>query len=606
MDKAAQVANLLRYYSLLTTSKAGSGHPTSCLSSADLMAVLFAGGFFHYDLKNPKNPFNDRLIFSKGHASALFYSLWEIAGGISKEQLLTYREFGSPLEGHPTPDFEFTDAATGSLGQGLSIGAGIALNSKLDGTSYKTFVLLGDSEMAEGQIWEAMEFASFYELKNLIGIVDVNRLGQRGETMLGWDVAQYRERVEAFGFETKIIDGHDLVEIKAAYDEALYSERPFMIIAKTVKGRGVSFLENKEGWHGKALDDEKLKKALQEIGEVDEDLRIELAEPLEQEIKNKTVPFETRIDGYKKGEMVSTRKAYGKSLTKIFSDYQNIVVLDSEVSNSTYAQIFKEKYPESFIESFIAEQNMVGVAVGLSAMGKIPFVSTFAAFFTRAFDQIRMAAYSKANIKFAGSHAGVSIGQDGPSQMGLEDLSMFRSIFGSVVLYPSDAISTDKLVEKAAELDTISYIRTTRMDTPVIYDGKEEFKVGGSKTLKESIVDKAAVIGAGITLHEALKAYEELLKEGIKVRVIDLYSIKPIDKKTLRKAALETKLILTVEDHYPEGGIGGAVRSALSDSKVSIYSLAVSKMPKSGKPEELLDFEEISSKAIVGKVKSLI
>lgn len=602
MEKTEQAAKLLRYYSLLLTSRAGSGHPTSCLSAADLMAVLFTGGFFRYDISNPRGINNDRLIFSKGHASALFYSLWKVAGGISEKELLTYREFGSSLEGHPTPDFKFVDAATGSLGQGLSIGCGFALNAKLENLEYKTFVLLGDSEMAEGSNWEAMGFASFYKLNNLIGIIDVNRLGQRGETMLGWDTKKYEERASSFGWETIVIDGHDFGEISKAYSKADYIKKPLMIIAKTIKGKGVSFLENQEGRHGKVLKEDELKKALKEIGQVSENLIIDLPKPPSFSlIKQKTNIEQAKIS-YKKGDRVATRQAYGSALVRIFPNFPNLIALDGEVSDSTRSYLFKEQYPQNFIECFIAEQNMVGVALGLSKMGKIPFVSTFSTFFTRAFDQIRMASYSNANIKFVGSHGGVSVGEDGPSQMGLEDISLFRSVFGSVVLYPSDAVSCDQLVEEAAKHKGIVYIRTTRMDMPVIYDSLEKFLIGGSKVLRESKDDQVTIIAVGITLHEALKAYDELLKQGIKVRIIDLYSIKPIDERTLKKAANETKLILTVEDHYEAGGIGEAVKSCLSDNKIQTYSLFVSKKPKSGKPEELLDYEEISAKNIVKEV----
>lgn len=612
MEKTDQISKLLRYYSLLITSEAGSGHPTSCLSAADLMAVLSAGGFFRYDIKNPKNINNDRLIFSKGHASALLYSLWKIAGGISEKELLTYREFGSDLEGHPTPNFKFADAATGSLGQGLSVGAGFALSAKLDKRDYKTFVLLGDSEMAEGEVWEAMQFASYYKLNNLIGIIDVNRLGQRGQTMIGWETKNYEEKAKAFGWETILIDGHNFGEISKAYSKADYAKKPLMIIAKTVKGKGVSFLENQEGRHGKTLKDEELKKALLELGPVDGSLKIDLPKPPPvsslqgASLQSSAWQSKSRSNRYKIEEMVATRKAYGKGLVRIFPKFPNILALDGEVSDSTFAKDFKESYPQNFIECFIAEQNMVSVALGLSRVGKIPFVSTFSAFFSRAFDQIRMASYSDANIKFVGSHAGVSIGQDGPSQMGLEDIAMFRSVFNSVVLYPSDAASADKLFEEAARHQGIVYIRTTRMDTPVIYDNSERFEIGGSKVLRENREDKVTIIAAGITLHESLKAYDELLKKGINVRVVDLYSIKPLDENTLKKAAEETGVILTVEDHYGPGGIGEAVKSCLSNNKTQVFSLYVSKHPKSGKPEELLNYEEISSNEIIKKVKSIL
>jgi len=611
-----QLAKLIRYFILTSTTKAGSGHPTSSLSAADLMACLFFGGFFRFDADDPLSPFNDRLIFSKGHASPLFYALWAAAGAIEEKELMTLRQFGSRLEGHPTMAFPYTEAATGSLGQGLSVGVGMALNGKyVDKIPYRTYVLLGDSEMAEGSQWEALASAAHYKLNNLIGILDVNRLGQRGETMYGHDVGAYQKRIEAFGWETIVIDGHNFFEISAAYQQALLSkEKPVMIIAKTLKGKGVSFLEDKDGWHGRALSAEELGGALQELGEVDVMTRGEIAMPTKSEIRStkSETNHKSEIQNpkqkilYKKGEVVSTRKAYGNALVKLFPQFPNMVVLDAETSNSTFAETFRKEYPERFFEMYIAEQNMAGAALGFSRRGKLPFVSTFAAFFPRAFDQIRMSQYSDANIKFVGSHAGVSIGEDGASQMGLEDIAMFRTVLGSIVLYPSDAVSTERLVEEAARHHGVVYIRTTRKDTPVLYSADEPFPIGGSKTLRESAQDRVTIIAAGITLHEALAAHAELQKEGIAARVIDLYSIKPLDEATIRKAASETKAIITVEDHYPEGGIGEAVRSVFEKSPVPVYSLAVRNMPRSGKPQELLDYEEISKSAIIKKVKEIL
>ena len=594
------ISKLLRYYILTSTTKAGSGHVTSSLSAVDLMTVLFFDKL-RFNLKKPSFTNNDRLIFSKGHASPLFYALWAVAGAIKKSELLTLRKFGSRLEGHPTLAFPFTEAGTGSLGQGLSIGLGMALNAKLDKLSYQTYVLMGDGEMAEGQVWEAMQLASHYKLDNLLAIVDVNRLGQSGETILGHDLEKYAERCRAFGWEVVVVDGHDFREI----DKALKTLRqtqgaPKIILARTFKGKYISFLENKDNWHGKSLNDADLEKALKEIGEVDQKLVVELKTP--QKFKVASLKFKnyrrpTSID-YKLGEEIATRKAYGDSLVKLGEMNPNVVVLDGDTKNSTYSEFFKNKFPERFFEMFIAEQNMVGAAIGLSRRGKIPFISTFAAFFTRAFDQVRMANYSNANIKFVGSHAGVSIGQDGVSQMGLEDLAMFRSILGSIVLYPSDAISTEKLVQLMAEHFGIVYMRTTRAATPVIYDKKESFVIGGSKVLRQSKKDVATIIAAGITLFEALKAYEELKKKNIFVRVIDLYSVKPVDKKTLLKAAKETERIIVVEDHYAEGGMGSAVLEAL-EGKFPVEIMAVRKIPKSGTPQELLDYEGISAKSII-------
>jgi len=532
--KLKEIAKLLRYYILTSTTAAGSGHPTSSLSAVELMTALMFDGHFKFDAGNPKNPNNDRLIFSKGHASPLFYSLWAIASGLSAKDLLTLRQFNSPLEGHPTMAFPYTEAATGSLGQGLSVGAGMALNAKyLDNLPYKTYVLLGDSEMAEGSVWEAIEFAAYYKLDNLIGIIDVNRLGQRGETKYGHNLKEYTKRIKAFGWETIEVDGHNLKKVSRAFKKANSRGKPFgsaqgkptMIIAKTIKGKGVSFIEDKNGWHGKTLSEELLKKALEELGAIKK-MKIALKLPKSAKPKKYTPRAINNFDS-NKADRVATRKAYGTGLVKAHQVYPNIIALDAEVSNSTGAATFKDAFPNRFFEMFIAEQNMVGVAIGLSARGKIPFVSTFSAFFSRAHDQIRMSQYSNSNIKFIGSHCGVSIGEDGSSQMGLEDIAMFRSINNSVVLYPSDAVSTEKLVMAAAKYKGLVYIRTTRQDTPILYKNKEDFKIGGSKVLRKSENDSVAVIGAGITLHEALSAYGELKAKGINIRVIDLFSIKP-------------------------------------------------------------------------------
>jgi transketolase len=600
-----KLAKSIRYSILTMTTNAGSGHPTSSLSATELMAGLLFGGTFRFDVEHPEHPNNDRLIFSKGHASPLFYGLWRAAGKLTDEEMLTYRKFGSPLEGHPTVAFPYAEAATGSLGQGLSIGLGMALNAKyLDKLPYRTYVLLGDSEMAEGSQWEAIQLAAWYKLDNLVGIIDVNRLGQRGETMYGRDLESYREKIAAFGWETFVIeDGHDYAQILKAYDQSLrVSGKPAMIIAGTIKGKGVSQVEDKNGWHGKALSKDDLKKALEELGEVDHTVRGEI--PLPKDLKAEPVRPEAIPDpSYSKGESVATRNAYGNALKRIFPKFPLLVSLDGEVSNSTRAEYFKEAHPDRFFEMFIAEQNMVGTALGLDRRGKLPFVSTFGAFMTRAFDQIRMSQYSDTNIKFVGSHAGVAIGEDGPSQMALEDLAMFRSILESVVLYPSDAVSAERLVEAAAGYKGMVYIRTNRGGTPVLYDKNEPFPIGGCKVLRKSDKDKATLVGAGMTLHEALAAHDQLKKEGIAVRVIDLYSVKPLDEKTLQEAARETRLLVTAEDHYPEGGIGEAVKSVLSGSSTPVYSLAVRKKPKSGKPGELMDYEEISSKAMVKRVK---
>jgi len=606
VEELEKLAKLIRYYILKATTKAGSGHPTSSLSATELMSGLMFGGTFRFDVDHPEHPNNDRLIFSKGHASPLFYALWLAADKVTEQEMMTYREFGSPLEGHPTVAFPYTEAATGSLGQGLSIGFGMALNAKyLDKLPYRTYVLLGDSEMSEGSQWEAMELAAYYKLDNLVGIIDVNRLGQRGETMYGRDLEAYENRISAFGWKPLIIrDGHGFPGILKAYHESLEaSGKPVMLIAGTIKGKGVSQVEDQNGWHGKALKEEDLEKALAELGEIDPSIRGKIKKP--EDLRPEQIgKQETGLPSYSKGDSIPTRNAYGNALKRIFPQFPNLVSLDGEVSNSTRAEYFKKEYPKDFFEMFIAEQNMVGAALGLACRGKLPFVSTFGAFMTRAFDQIRMSQYSDTNLKFVGSHAGVSVGQDGPSQMGLEDIAMFRSILDSVVLYPCDAVSTERLLEEAAKHRGIVYIRTTRGGTPVIYDAEEVFPIGGSKTLQRSEKDVAAVVAAGITLHEALKAYETLKKEGIPIRVIDLYTVKPPDGKTLVGAAKDTRFLVTVEDHYPAGGLGEAVKNVLSGLPTPVYSLCVTKKPKSGKPAELLDYEGISSKAICEMIRA--
>lgn len=602
-----EISKYLRYLILQSTTGAGSGHPTSSLSAVELMMTLMFGGVMKYRVDEPKYINNDRLIFSKGHAAPLLYSLWVVAGVVDEKELMTLRKFESNLEGHPTMNFSHTEAATGSLGQGLSVGVGMALNARIDKLPHKTYVLLGDSEMAEGQNWEAMQIAAYYKLDNLMGIIDVNRLGQRGETMYGHRLSNYSNKVRSFGWHVEEVDGHNLEEILLAYQQASFiKNKPTMIVAKTIKGKGISFLENKEDWHGKALNNEELEEALEELGEI-EPVVGEVLEPKNIELKKikskKMDELDKDID-YKKP--LATRKAYGHALLEIYPKYPQIVVLDAEVSNSTYSGEFREKYPESFFEMYIAEQNMVSVAVGLALRGKIPFVSTFAAFFTRAFDQIRVASHNGVKVVFVGSHAGVSIGEDGLSQMGLEDIAMFRSILGSRIFYPADGVATKKLMIEMIAQEGIGYIRTTRMDTESLYDLSEEFEVGGSKTLKTTNNDKVTVIGAGVTLYEALKAYKALKEEGISIRVIDLYSVKPVDVDTLVKACKETKALVVVEDHFVEGGMAEAVRSALVHETTPIYSLAVTKMPRSGSPEELLAYEEIDSQAIISKIREII
>jgi len=602
----SEIARRLRVHIVESTTAAGSGHLTSSLSAVELMAVLMFGGYFRYFIDNPQHPNNDRLIFSKGHASPLFYSLWAVAGAIRSEELLTLREFGSRLEGHPTMAFPYTEVPTGSLGQGLSIGLGMALNAQyLDKLPYKTYVLLGDSEIAEGSNWEAMEVAAYYKLRNFVGIIDVNRLGQRGETMYGHDVENYRVKIEAFGWETAVIDGHDLQEVVGAFKKAQEATKPFMIIARTIKGKGIAMVEDKDNWHGKALSKDEAKEALKTFGPADMSIVGSVVQPERLEKHTAMEARAIEIDASYAAPL-STRKAYGHALVEMFPAHPDMVVLDAETSNSTYADGFLKAHPDRFFEMFIAEQNMVGVAVGMALRGKVPFISTFSAFLSRAYDQFRTAQYSGAHINVAGSHCGVSIGEDGATQMGLEDIAMFRSLLNSTVLYPADHISAEKLTNEMISTKGISYIRTTRGNTETIYKESDTFPIGGSKTLHHSKNDQLTIITAGITLYEALQAYEDLLSEGINVRVIDLYSIKPIDTETLHKAARETGAILTVEDHYEAGGIGEAVATALSGTTAKTFSLAVRKLPRSGKPHELLEYEEISATAIILKVKQIL
>ena len=605
-DELSRICELIRYYTLACTTAAGSGHPTSSLSATELMAGLLFGGVFRYDLANPQHPNNDRIIFSKGHASPLLYSMFLAANAVSPEELMTYRTFGSELEGHPTPRFRYVDAATGSLGQGLAIGVGEALNARyLDKLPYRTYVLLGDSEMAEGSNWESLQLAAYYNLSNLVGIIDVNRLGQRGETMYGHNLNAYSERISSFGWDTIEVDGHDLEQVVGAYEEAAERDHPCMIIAYTIKGKGVPMLEDKNGWHGKALDEEQLKQALAGLGPVDLNVRGQIPRPEDLRPPTVATGLVAPMEDYVSKKSVATRDAYGNALKRLYPQFPQIVSLDGEVSNSTRAETFEEAHRERFFEMFIAEQNMLGAAVGLAARGKIPFVSTFAAFFARAFDQIRMAQYSVANIKFVGSHAGVSIGADGPSQMGLEDIATFRTLCDSVVLHPCDAISTDRLVQAMAQHQGLCYLRTMREKTPVIYEPGDDFPIGGSKVLRQSASDVATVVAAGATVHEALKAYDALQQDNVNLRVIDLYSIKPLDRDTLLQAARETGHLITVEDHGPAGGLGEAVLAALADQPVPVHVLAVRKRPLSGKPEELLAYEGIDAAAILAQVQAL-
>ena len=611
-ERLEKLARLVRYYILEMTTRVGSGHTNTSLSAVELMISLFSTKF-RFDLTNPKNPANDRVIFSKGHASPLVYALYVAYGGLNEQDLEGYRTINSPLEGHPNPRFKYADVATGSLGQGLGIGLGMALYAKGERLPYLTYVLMGDGECAEGSVWETMEMASFYKADNLVGIIDVNRLGQSGETLLGWDVDLYKKRVEAFGWQAQVVNGHDLGQLLRLWEGLPTNKgKPVMVIAKTIKGKGVSLLEDRNGWHGRPLPQEDFEKAVEELGTVDKSVRGEIKQPeaANSKLKIPNSKFrKTKLEPlYKIGEEIATRKAYGEALAALAEINPLVVSLDADVKNSTYTESFKDKYPKRFFEMFIAEQNMVSVAVGMAAMGFVPFASTFGVFLTRAFDQIRMAGYSRANVKFLGSHAGVSIGEDGPSQMALQDIAMFRTIDGSTILYPADGIAVWRMVKLAAENAGIFYIRTNRPATPVIYDQREEFKIGGSKVVRSSRDDKLTIVACGVTLIEAIKAADELAKKGIRVRVIDAYSIKPIDEDSLKKSASQTNnLVVTVEDHYFDGGLGDAVLNVFAQSgKVKVYKLAVSKLPMSGKPDQLFDWEGISASSIINKVLEIL
>lgn len=602
----------LRVNSLIMTSMAGSGHPTSCLSAADLVAALF---FYRmqYDPRDPNNPQNDRFILSKGHAAPLLYAVWKELGVLSQEELWTYRTFNSVLEGHPTPRFSQAEAATGSLGMGLSIGAGMALAALLDGYSYRTYVLLGDAEVAEGSVWEAAAIAAHYKLNNLVAVLDCNRLGQSTESLHGHHVQRYADKFHAFGWHVLIVDGHDMQEIMHALDKlAEPYEHPTIIIAKTIKGYGVARLANKEGLHGKALKKEELTECIDELAKnfphastYHETFEWKPAVPQSSTAKKQRQPLHLDAQRYALGQMMATRESYGHALVALGKQSQDIVSLDGDVKNSTYAELFFQKYPERFFECYVAEQNMVSMAVGLQRRGKIPFVSTFSAFFSRAHDQIRMAAISQASLRLVGSHAGVSIGQDGPSQMGLEDIALMRALPNSIVLYPCDAVSAYALVECMANYtDGISYLRTTRMATPVVYESHETFTIGGCKVLKHSDSDVVCVVAAGVTVLQALEAYQQLQQEGISIAVIDLYSIKPLDYETLERVALKTgSRVIAVEDHYLAGGMGEAVSYALRNKNIHISCLAVSDLPRSGTPQELLAWAGIDAQAIIRAVK---
>jgi transketolase len=607
MDDIRELAQQLRVDSIRCSTSAGSGHPTSSMSAADLMAVLLTR-HFRYDWQRPGNPANDHLIFSKGHASPLLYSMFKAAGVVSDDDLMTkYRRFGSVLEGHPTPALPWVDVATGSLGQGLPDGVGVALAGRyLDALPYRVWVLCGDSEMAEGSMWEALDKAAYYKLSNLTAIVDVNRLGQRGPTELGWNLEAYVKRVEAFGCRAVAVDGHDLGEIDKALGQVTDADLPTVILARTRKGRGFSEIEDREGWHGRTLPAEMAERAIIELGGA---RHVTVSSPLPAAGTPRTWPAgNVSLPRYEPGAKVATRLAYGQALAAIGAR-GDIVALDGEVDNSTHSEEFAKKYPERYFEMFIAEQQLVAAAVGLSVRGYVPFAATFAAFLTRAYDFIRMSAISKANIRLCGSHGGVEIGPDGPSQMALEDLAMMRAVQGSTVLYPSDATSAAALVRHMAERTGIVYMRTTRGAYPVLYGSDESFPVGGARVVRSAPDDQVTLIGAGVTLHNCLEAATELRRDGIGARVVDLYSVKPIDTQTLLDAAAATAgRIVVVEDHYPAGGIGSAVLEAFNAAghPVQISHLAVSGLPGSGTPAELMRAAGISADHIVGAARKLV
>jgi transketolase len=604
-DQWRELGQQLRVDSIRSSSAAGSGHPTSSMSAADLMAVLVTK-YLRYDFGAPDDPRNDHLIFSKGHASPLLYAIYKATGAISDQEMLTFRQFGSRIEGHPTPVLPWVDVATGSLGQGLPIAVGIALTAKrLDRLPYRVWCLCGDSEMAEGSMWEGFEHAGFHKLDNLVTVIDVNRLGQTGPTMHEWDLDAYRRRAEAFGWKAIEIDGHDVAAIDRAFGRAVEpTGQPTVVIARTEKGHGVKAVANQPGRHGKPLDDPDA--AIAELGGI-RDIHVEVTRPEFSGRPHRFTTGELRLPVYEPGTKEATRKAFGDALVALGRARGEVVAIDGEVGNSTYTEEFAEAFPDRFVQSYISEQQMVATAVGMQVRGWKPFAATFAAFLSRAYDFIRMAAVSRANIALAGSHAGVSIGEDGPSQMALEDLAAFRAVHASTVLYPSDANQAAALVPQMAERSGVVFMRTTREKTPILYEPGEAFHIGGSRVVRESDADDVTIIGAGITLHEALKAAEALEADGITARVIDLYTVKPIDAETVRAAGRATGRVITVEDHWPEGGIGDAVLEALAAEQPHpiVVKLAVRSMPGSGTPAELLAAAGIDAEHIADAVREL-
>jgi transketolase len=606
MDKKkalGKIAQRLRIHSFKTTSKAGSGHPTTCSSMAELAACLFFDEM-RYNIQDPLDWSNDEFVLSKGHAAPILWAAYAEAGIISQKSLQNLRKITSTLEGHPTPRMKWVKGATGSLGQGLSVGVGLAMAMKLGKCPRRVYVVLGDGECAEGAVWEAANQASLADLDNLCAVLDINRLGQSDPTMHGHDLDAYERKFRAFGWTAIKIDGHNISQILSAFKKAKLSKKPTAIIAKTIKGKGVSFLENKNGWHGKPLKQAELERALDELGPMpDIDSKKYVQKP--NKLKKPVLKRGFRLKKNTYDNDTATRRAYGNALVNLGKINESVVSIDGDVKNSTYADSFFAAFPNRSFDVFIAEQNMVGIAIGMAARGYLPFLATFAAFLCRAHDQIRMAGYSFSNMKLVGSHVGVSIGADGPSQMGLEDLALFRPIPGCAVLYPSDAYSTEGCVEAMARYKGLTYLRTTRPKTPILYKKNEEFPIGGSRVLKKSQKDRVAVIAAGITVHEALKAYENLKKDNIMARVIDAYSVQPMDPRIRKEVEKAGNKVVVVEDHFRCGGLGDAVASLLS-GKADIIHLAVDDLPRSGEPEELLEKYGISAKHIDNAVRRIV
>ena len=607
------LATQLRIDSVRSTSEAGSGHPTTCLSAADVIAALFFAEM-RFDPHDPQHPEADRFVLSKGHGAPILYAAWAAAGAFPRADLLNLRKITSDLEGHPTPRLPFVDVATGSLGQGLAAAVGIALNARRIGSDYRTYVMLGDGETAEGSVWEAAEVAAMQKLDNLCAITDVNGLGQSRATQWNHHLDAFVSRYRAFGWNAVAIDGHDMSAIlKALADARATKGKPTMIVAGTLKGKGISFIEGKDGWHGKALKKgEEMDKGIAELEaqyQKTSDPAPVIPKPAQRRTEGPLPDFVAKMPApaYKLGDSIATREAFGAALPQLGAIDRRVVAVDADVKNSTYTEKFEKAYPDRFFQTFIAEQAMIGVSMGMASRGAIPFPTTFACFLERGADFIRMAGISNLNIKLAGTHCGVSIGEDGPSQMALEDLAMVRGLPNATVLYPCDAVSTERLLAVAAATRGPAYLRLSRPKTPVIYGNDEQFPVGGSKTLRKSDKDQIVVVAAGVTVFEALKAYDALAKENVHVRVVDAYSVQPIDRDGIVAAAKASGgRVITVEDHYAHGGLGDAVSEAVSNDGVRVQRLAVREIPRSGQPDELIDRYGISARAIADAVRTML